>query len=409
MINRASITVAIILFICLNGFAQSAHLYEIGVRDSVYSSTLDEQRIFWLQYPENYNPESPQKYPVVYVLDGEVHLQAVTTVHSYYWGGFVPEMILVGISNGTNRTRDLTTSEIKLRHGKAFGEENGGADKFMAFIENELIPYIETKYPVTPYRTLVGHSYAGLFTINTLLQHPGLFDNYLAIDPSLDWDNRKLLKQSQEILDGGDFKGESLFMSLGGQLHMQKSDIDIHNVMGDSSEYTLFARSNIEFSKIAENSDLNFQWKYYERDLHGSVSLPSILDGLIYLFDWYPIEHTDMFNSPETPKDELVQLIRKREQKLKEHFGYFVPPFEEELLSMLGFMNMEWGETEKSLAFFQLTVEYFPRSANAYDSLADYYESQNDFVNALKSVTRAYELSGEDSYKNRMKKLKDKI
>ena len=81
MINRTSIIVAIILFICLNGFAQSTHLYDIGVRDSVYSSTLDEQRIFWVQYPENYNPESPQKYPVVYVLDGEVHLQAVTTVH----------------------------------------------------------------------------------------------------------------------------------------------------------------------------------------------------------------------------------------------------------------------------------------------------------------------------------------
>ncbi len=409
MINRANITVAIVLSLCLNGFAQSTHLYEMGVRDSVYSSTLDEQRIFWIQYPENYDPKSSQKYPVVYVLDGEVHLRAVTTVHSYYWGGFMPEMIMVGISTGNNRTRDLTTSEIKLRHGRAYGEENGGADKFTAFIEKELIPYIESKYPVTPYRTLVGHSYAGLFTINALLQHPDLFENYLAIDPSLDWDNQKLLKQSQEILDGGDFKGKSLFISLGGQLHMQNSDIDINNVMEDSSEYTLFARSNIEFSKIAENSDLNFQWKYYEQDLHGSVSLPSILDGLIYLFDWYPIEHTDMFNSPDTPKDELVQLIRNRERKLKEHFGYFVPPFEEELLSMLGYMNLEWGETEKSLAFFQLTVEYFPRSANAYDSLADYYEAQNDFVNALKNVTRAFELSGGNHYKNRMTELKDKL
>ena len=190
---------------------------------------------------------------------------------------------------------------------------------------------------------------------------------------------------------------------------MQNSDIDINNVMEDSSEYTLFARSNIEFTKIAENSMLNFQWKYYERDLHGSVSLPSILDGLIYLFNWYPIEHTDLFNSPETPKEELVQLIRTRERKLKAHFGYFVPPFEEELLTMLGYMNLEWGETEKSLAFFQLNVEYFPQSANAYDSLADYYESQNDFANALKNVTRAYELNGEDSYKNRITELKDKI
>lgn len=409
MMKKVNITIAVILFLSLNGTAQSSYLYETGIRDSVYSNTLEEHRIFWVQFPESYVPGSEQVYPVVYVLDGEVHLQAVTTVHSYYWGGFMPEMIMVGISNGSNRTRDLTPSEIKTRHGRAYREDNGGAENFTSFIEKELIPFIENKYPVSSYRTLVGHSYAGLFTINTLLNHPAIFENYLAIDPSLDWDNQRLLKQSEEILKSGDYEGKSLFMSLGGQLHMQNSDININNVMEDTSEYTLFARSSIAFSEIARKSELNFQWVFYERDLHGSLSLPSILDGLIYLFDWYPIEHTDMFNSPDTPKEELVQLIRKRENTLKTHFGYFVPPFEEELLSMLGYMNLEWGKPDKSLAFFQLTVEYFPRSANAYDSLADYYESQNDFLNALKNVSRAYELSGAEYHKNRMDELKEKI
>ena len=182
------------------------------------------------------------------------------------------------------------------------------------------------------------------------------------------------MNQSKEILSTRDYHGKALFMSLSGQLHMQNSDITIENVMQDSSDYTLFARSNIEFSNFVtknEHNGLSYQWKFYEQDLHGTVSLPSILDGLKFLFNWYPIENTDMFNSPDTPTDELIQMIRKREKKLKDHFGYKVPPFDEELLIMLGYMNLEWGNPQKSLALFQLALEYYPDSAEALKNIKE--------------------------------------
>ncbi|MCK5694591.1 MAG: alpha/beta hydrolase [Bacteroidales bacterium] len=368
------IILAIIFSVFEYGVAQSTQLYEIGTKDSLYSNTLEEQRVIWVQLPESYRQESEQLYPVIYVLDGAVHFQAVSTVLSYNWGGFMPEMIIVGISNRNNRTRDLTTSEIQTRRGAEYNQETGGAENFTLFIEKELIPHIEASYPATTYRTLIGHSYAGLFTINMLVKHSDVFDNYLAIDPSLDWDEQKLLNQSKEILSTRDYHGKALFMSLSGQLHMQNSDITIENVMQDSSDYTLFARSNIEFSNFVtknEHNGLSYQWKFYEQDLHGTVSLPSILDGLKFLFNWYPIENTDMFNSPDTPTDELIQMIRKREKKLKDHFGYKVPPFDEELLIMLGYMNLEWGNPQKSLALFQLALEYYPDSAEALKNIKE--------------------------------------
>ena len=368
------IILAIIFSVFEYGVAQSTQLYEIGTKDSLYSNTLEEQRVIWVQLPESYRQESEQLYPIIYVLDGAVHFQAVSTVLSYNWGGFMPEMIIVGISNRNNRTRDLTTSEIQTRRGAEYNQETGGAENFTLFIEKELIPHIEASYPATTYRTLIGHSYAGLFTFNMLVKHSDVFDNYLAIDPSLDWDEQKLLNQSKEILSTRDYHGKALFMSLSGQLHMQNSDITIENVMQDSSDYTLFARSNIEFSNFVtknEHNGLSYQWKFYEQDLHGTVSLPSILDGLKFLFNWYPIENTDMFNSPDTPTDELIQMIRKREKKLKDHFGYKVPPFDEELLIMLGYMNLEWGNPQKSLALFQLALEYYPDSAEALKNIKE--------------------------------------
>lgn len=130
---------------------------------------LNEPRKIYIQLPDSYNPEKNQKYPVAFILDGEIFLPTLSDVHHYYSGGFMPEMVLVGISNDKNRVRDLTTSTITTQYEMHFNEKNGEAHNFRKFIATELIPFIENKYPVTNYRTLIGHSYGGLFTISTLI------------------------------------------------------------------------------------------------------------------------------------------------------------------------------------------------------------------------------------------------
>lgn len=387
------------------------YLLTIGEVDSINSKILNEQRDFWIQLPENYNPNNSKKYPVAYILDGSVHLNTVQTVQSYYSGGYFPEMILIGISNRINRKRDLTPSQVNKFNTFELDENTGGAEKFTQFIENELIPYVDNKYATTSYRTLIGHSYGGLFTINTLINHPHLFQNYLAIDPSLDWDSQKLLKEAKTKLQSENFSGKSLFISLNGQLHMQNSDITIENVMQDTSDLTLFARSNITFSNIVRqnaNNGLSFGWKFYPKDIHGTITLPSIMDGLISIFEWFQMENTHKINSFETSKEELFSIIKYRAKKLKTHFGYAVPPYPEDLLNMSGYMNMDMQQLEKAKMYFEQAIEYFPNSPNAYDSMADYYESQNDKQNAIKYVSKAYNLSGNDVYKQRLEKLQAK-
>ena len=386
-------------------------LSKIGVLDSVYSTVLKESREVYIQIPSSFSPEKNQKYPVVFILDGEVFLPTVSDVHHYYSGGFMPEMVLVGISNANNRTRDLTTSKIKEKYGMPFNEENGEADTFSEFIETELIPFIETNYPVTNFRTLIGHSYGGLFAIHTLINHPHLFSNYLAIDPSLDWDNQKLLSETQDRLSSLTYKEKSLFMSLSGQLHMQNPKITIENVMQDTSDFTLFARSNISFSDIVKQNNRNglaFEWKFYPRDLHGTIPFPSIMDGLISVFSWYQMENTDKINTPTTSKEELFSIVSYRAKKLKEHFGYSVPPYPEDLFNALGYMSLDMEQSEKAKMFFEFAIEYYPNSPNTYDSMSEYYESVGDNDTALKFASKAYEINNTDYYKQRMESLKKK-
>ncbi|WP_372793667.1 tetratricopeptide repeat protein, partial [Lutibacter sp.] len=133
--------------------------------------------------------------------------------------------------------------------------------------------------------------------------------------------------------------------------------------------------------------------------------LPSIMDGLLSIFEWYQMENTYKINSFNTPKEELFRIIKNRAKKLKNHFGYSVPPYPEELLNMSGYMNMDMQQPEKAKMHFEQAIEYYPNSPNAYDSMADYYESQNDYINAIKYVSKAYDLSGNKSYKERLIKL----
>lgn len=411
----STLSFGLLLFLSQLSLAQvdqnQIYLQKTGILDSLYSEILNESRKIYIQLPFGFDPSKNQKYPVAYILDGEVFLPTVNEIQNYYSGGFTPEMALVGIVSGPNRVRDLTPSKINSKYGMPFNQENGEADTFRRFLQKELIPFIESKYPVTSYRSLIGHSYGGLFTIATLIEQPDLFANYLAIDPSLDWDNQKLLKSAKEQLGNHNYQNKALFLSLSGQLHMQNSEITINNVMQDSTDFTLFARSNINFRNLLQDNaadGLAFDWKFYPNDIHGTVPLPSIMDGMISIFEWYQMENTDRINSFDTPKEELLSIIKYREKKLQEHFGYTVPPYPEELLNMSGYMNMDMQALEKTKMYFELAMEYYPQSANAYDSMADYYEASGDFSQALEYVQKAAALSDDQYYKDRIQDLKNK-
>lgn len=391
---------------------QTEYLSKIGVVDSLFSEVLNENRKIYIQLPENYNQNNSEKYPVVYLLDVEILLPTVANIHNFYSGGFMPEFVLVGISNAKHRTRDLTPTKIKTKYGMPFNEENGESKTFLKFFESELIPYIENNYQVTNYRTLIGHSYGGLFVVNTFLNQTNLFANYIAIDPSLDWDNQHLLKEAETKIANLNLKNKALFMSLSGQLHMQNSAITINNVMQDTTDYTLFARSNISFSEIVKDSSnkaLFFDWKFYPKDIHGTVVVPSLRDGLISVFEWFQMENTDKINSFDTNKEDLLRIIKYREKKLNNHFEYFVAPYPEDLLNMSGYMNMDMQQPEKAKIYFELAVQYYPNSSNVYDSLADYYQSENNYKEALKNVEKAYQLNPTNYFKEKIEQLKNKL
>lgn len=63
-------------------------------------------------------------------------------------------------------------------------------------------------------------------------------------------------------------------------------------------------------------------------------------------------------------------------------------------------------DADKSYAFFNMNIQDFHGSANVYDSMADYYLSQTDTLNAIKHLSRAVEIWEMSHSKEKLKDLK---
>lgn len=73
---------------------------------------------------------------------------------------------------------------------------SGQADRFLDFLEKELIPHIDRNYRTYPHRIIAGWSFGGLLATHALIHRPEIFDAYLAISPSLWWDEELLLAEA---------------------------------------------------------------------------------------------------------------------------------------------------------------------------------------------------------------------
>jgi predicted alpha/beta superfamily hydrolase len=153
------------------------------------SPVLGESRVIDVAVPAGYEANLSQRYPVLYVLDGEVESAAAITITRFYAStGQLPPMIVVGVRN-TDRTRDLTPAAVAGFRLPPEARTAGGADRFLRFLANDLAPWVEGRYRAAPMRVLVGHSLGGLFALHALATRPQLFTGYLVMEPATWWNN----------------------------------------------------------------------------------------------------------------------------------------------------------------------------------------------------------------------------
>lgn len=182
---------------------------------SLYSQIVGQEYSLQISLPSGYG-ESDQRYPVVYLLDAQWDFPLIYSIYGeQYYDGFLPEMILVGVTWGGDdpdhdvlRLRDFTPTDV---HGNG---ESGGAGKFLSFFEKELIPWVDQHYRASDSRTLVGSSLGGLFTLYTLFNRPDLFDNYIPTSPATQWDNGAVYRYAEGFSERSSQHPSRLFVAV---------------------------------------------------------------------------------------------------------------------------------------------------------------------------------------------------
>lgn len=173
----------------------------IGDTFTLPSKVLGEVRRINVYLPPGYSETPTARVPVLYMPDGglgEDFLHVAGLVQISVTNGTMRPFLLVGIEN-TQRRRDMT-GPTENKEDRTIAPVVGGSANFREFIRAELMPEIRRRYRTTDETAIVGESAAGLFVVETFLLAPEMFDTFIAFDPSLWWNDEKLVAGAAERL-----------------------------------------------------------------------------------------------------------------------------------------------------------------------------------------------------------------
>lgn len=360
----------LLLALCFST-ARASHPVVIGQTQRIHSAVLNEDRSYQVYLPDSYGWAKDRRYPVLYVLDGESHFAHTAGSVDYLAAqGEIPEMIVVAIAS-TVRIRDFTQTDW---HTNWVG--GGGAHNFKQFLSSELLPEIDRAFRTDGFRVLSGHSAGGQFALYCLTSEPSLFHAYIALSPSLDWDDNLPQRSLEKSFESS--------RRLPAFLYVARSD--------DSG------RALTDYERLVETlkrkSPAAFRWysQAFPNETHSSIPLLAQIDALRHLYAGYRF-HNDMLKKG-------FPFAQQHFQDVSKTVGWplGVP---EGVVNSLGYAALSQGKTEDAIALFKRNVEANPNSANAYDSLADGYAKAGMLRDAAVSSDKAAALAIEFGFPNR--------
>lgn len=344
----------------------------IGATNSIESKLLAETRTYSISLPEGYE-DTDYNYPVLYFSDGRVHFEVMaSTANFLIKNNIIPPLIVVGVDTSSHRTRDLTPalneSEVDPNAWYA-KQEPGGADKFLSFLEQELIPHINKTYRTVNFKVFSGHSLGGLFSLHAYLTKPNLFDGYIAISPSLWWDNEALVTEAKRLLADKKLPEKHLFLTKGNE----KGPMDT----GLKALIELFKENNFEHT----SSEL------FDDESHLTVVFNAQYQGLKAIFKQWHLPYQESAKG--------LDVVKAHNHKVKQAFN--VNFTAEAWLMNLGNSERYKKNFDMAIVAYQHNLKLFPKSAYAHFLLAKAYEQKEQLQLAVEYYGLANDLVPEDS------------
>ena len=326
--------------------------------EKVESARLGETREVWISVPDSY-ATSRDTYPVLYMLDAEFNFTSGTVggLRHAAQAGEIPDFLVVGIRN-TDRGKDAWPEEMTFRDGS---KEGGRADRFLAFIAEELAPRVESELRTQPFRVLYGTSNMGFTAAYAMLRRPELANAVVAASATL------RVPSFQSGLDATlkGFKGGSR------RLVLVTGENDLPTVLTGNAELA-------ERIAVLAPAGLSCRLKVVEGG--GHVPPESLLEGVRALFQGWKLGR---------PLDEgSFAELRAQVDRRPERFGVVGNLPEDDLRGLAESLLAE-GKTAKAVEVCRYRAESYPASADAEVALGDAYRKTGERERARECYVRA--------------------
>jgi len=343
-----------------------------SITDSLPSKILDEERGLLIHLPNNYYQNTELNYPVLYLLDGQRNLNhAAGTLDLLNQDSKSQEMIIIAIKN-THRTRDLTPT-----YDESYNEWgiSGGADNFLDFIEQELIPYVNNNYRTNSFKILSGHSFGGLLAVYALQSRPQLFQAHFAFSPSLWWHDKVIFKEAEHFLANTLELNSYLYLNLGNESG---------DMLSAFEQYTQLLKTHTP-KGFSYNSDID------KNETHGT----SALIGQTLAYRYLEVS----LQCPEEVISQGLSAIKQFYKMQSEKYGYQIKP-SYGAIRQAGYMALDKKDITNAIKIFEFNVKNYPYKADGYDRLAYGLEASGQLNKALEMMNIAIKKSMSENVEN---------
>ena len=249
----------------------------VGSIHRIRSSVYGDEQVITVRLPRGYADNPDKSYPVLFSVDGgadqDFELLAGIAAEAEFSTSFEP-FILIGVKT-EDRYSQLTPEMTRLpleRLKENFGDriKPGGADKFREYLARDVIPWATARYR-TDRKILTAVSLGGLFVLDTFLERPEMFDDYIALTPSLWWDDGRIVDEAAKALASHGPSDRRLYFTMG--------DEGVGNRTGEWLDKLV--------ATFETDAPEGFKWAFVDRsgsEEHRTMALISWLDAMRTLY-----------------------------------------------------------------------------------------------------------------------------
>lgn len=369
------------LALSLNGFGQV-------INDSIFSKRLDKYRYLTISLPPSYDKDTKRTFPLLLALDGDYLFDPIlgSLKYGYYWDD-LPEVILVGLNHTTDTERE---EECSIQENTGLPE--GMGESFFEFIGGELLPYLQKKLRVAPFKIVAGHDVTAGFMNFYLYKDNPIFNAFISLSPVMP--NEMEMRIPERMAT---FKNNMYY-------YLASADGDIKSI----KEKVITLDANF---KAANISTVNYRFDDFKGCTHYSLVPYAIPSALYQFFSVYqPISTLEFQEKIVTLTSGYTEYLKNKYELAEKTLGLkmTIRINDFKAIEAAIIKNKAFNEFE---LLAQLSRKAYPKSMLADYHMARFYENNGDLTMALKHYKNAFQLQEigdltKEMMTNKMEELK---